>query len=586
MATSETQNNDPRRWAPLMIRLALFLIVVAAGLLIWLSSLYFTERFSQEQREVADRQLSLYSGRLIAELQRTSIVPLLLAQDKQLTNDLNSADFGRSSARLIQSNEDVGAKSIFLLDDAGRTVAASDRRELGSVVREQPYFTQALRSEDTVFTTTGIGEGAIGFYYSRKIQSDNEFIGVIVLEVDLDNLFAFWSGSNATIIVTDSEGIVILSTEHQFRNQTLEEALERQPIVNAIERAIRATGEWSNTVADAYLRGQPLYRVDATVPFQGWRMTYLTTFETVRARVNGIIALQITGLAVLIALGFYILSRRAIQQSFMFKAESEELRALNDRLSSEITQRERAERDLQVAEQSLAQSSKLAALGEMSAAVSHELNQPLAAMRTYLAGAKLLLNRKRPDEALSSFQRIDDLIERMGAITKQLKSYARKGGEDLVSVDFCAAVTSSMSMMAPQLGRSEIAIEINVPDRPIMVLADQVRLEQVIVNLMRNGLDATKGQDDRQLSVTLTSGPMATLVVQDNGVGIDDLDSLFEPFYTTKQPGEGVGLGLAISSGIAKDLGGRLFARNLPDGGAAFEFQLPQLNTGAAKAAE
>ncbi len=95
-----------------------------------------------------------------------------------------------------------------------------------------------------------------------------------------------------------------------------------------------------------------------------------------------------------------------------------------------------------MAEQTLAQSSKLAALGEMSAAVSHELNQPLAAMKTYLAGARLLLQRNRPDEALSSFQRIDDLIERMGAITRQLKSYARKGGRRISACKYgrCAGL--------------------------------------------------------------------------------------------------------------------------------------------------
>lgn len=577
---------NERSWAAILSRLTILLLFVAAGLLIWLSSLYFNERFSQEKREAADRQISLFSGRLISEIQRASVVPLLLSQDQTLINALNSNDFTQSSSRLISFKEEIGVKAILLLDNEGRIVATSDRRDLGSNLRDQPYFTSAIRSDDTIFATSGIGEGAISFFYARRLDSSNVLAGVIVVEIALDQLFARWSGADSTIIVTDSESTVILSTERQFLNQTLEQALDAQPTVSAVERAIRATGEWSNVVADAYIRGQSLYRLDEKIPFQGWRMTYLSSFETVRARVNGIIALEVTGLAILMALGFYILSRRAIRQSFLFKAESEQLRALNDRLSSEITQRQRAERNLEVAEQSLAQSSKLAALGEMSAAVSHELNQPLAAMRTYLAGAKLLLQRKRPDEALTSFQRIDDLIERMGAITKQLKSYARKGGDDLVPVDFRTAVTASMSMMAPQLSRDAVEIDMQLPDDPVMVLGDQLRLEQVVVNLLRNGLDATKGRDTRSLTLTMTAGEMATLSVADNGDGIEDLDKLFEPFYTTKQPGEGVGLGLAISSGIAKDLGGRLFATNQHDGGAVFEFQLPAIDSGDIKAAE
>jgi two-component system C4-dicarboxylate transport sensor histidine kinase DctB len=297
----------------------------------------------------------------------------------------------------------------------------------------------------------------------------------------------------------------------------------------------------------------------------------------VREKVNGVLALGITALALLLALGFYFLSRRATRQSTFFKAESEELRALNDRLSTEITQRERAERNLQVAEASLEQSSKLAALGEMSAAVSHELNQPLAAMRTYLAAAKLLLSRKRSEEALSSFQRIDDLIGRMGTITQQLKSYSRKGSEDLIPVDFVSSINTSISMMAPQLGQQSVEITKSLPDTPVSVLADPVRLEQVIVNLLRNALDAMKGQTERYLQISLTAGEMATLTIQDNGPGIENLDEMFEPFFTTKKPGEGVGLGLAISSSIAQDLDGRLFARNVSPRGAVFEFQLPQI---------
>jgi two-component system C4-dicarboxylate transport sensor histidine kinase DctB len=250
---------------------------------------------------------------------------------------------------------------------------------------------------------------------------------------------------------------------------------------------------------------------------------------------------------------------------------------LNARLQREIAEREKVQKDLAVAELTLAQSSKLAALGEMSAAVSHELNQPLAAMKTYLAGARLLLQRKRPEEALSSFQRIDDLIERMGAITRQLKSYARKGGEAFEPVDLRACLSSALSMMEPQLKLRVVKITRTLPRTPVMVMADRIRLEQVIINLLRNALDATRDRSDAQIDLILSSGDVALLAVRDNGTGIVDLDNLFEPFYTTKKPGEGVGLGLAISSGIVTDLGGRLMARNAEGGGAVFEMQLPLL---------
>jgi two-component system, NtrC family, C4-dicarboxylate transport sensor histidine kinase DctB len=292
------------------------------------------------------------------------------------------------------------------------------------------------------------------------------------------------------------------------------------------------------------------------------------------------------GFAMLLALAFYLLSRRAWSQSALFQRESAELRLLNARLQREIAEREKAQKDLAVAEQTLAQSSKLAILGEMSASVSHELNQPLAAMKTYLAGARLLLQRRRPDEALSSFHRIDDLIERMGAITKQLKSYARKGGEAFEPVDLRACLSSALAMMEPQFKARSVRITRSLPRQPVMVQVDRLRLEQVIINLLRNAVDATKGTATPQIELMLSQGETAMLTVRDNGHGIDDIEKMFEPFYTTKAPGEGVGLGLAISSGIVNDLGGRLTARNGDGGGAVFELQLPLWGEASAQAAE
>jgi two-component system C4-dicarboxylate transport sensor histidine kinase DctB len=574
---SERSNDPSRRWPNFIVRLGVILLISSSVIIILLSNLYLTQNYSQAKRSEAERELSLYSGRLISELQRVSVVPLLLSRDTGLISDINTKDYQLTSQRLITFSDEIRVKSITLLERFGRIVASSDRTDLGQNLRDQNFFFNAMRQSGTVFTISDNEKGRRSFYYSRKLESQSKVLGVIVVEVALDNLFTTWSANDSTIMVTNSEGIVVLSTDQDFLNQSLETALLAQPTLTALERAIRATGDWNGTEVDAYIEDQALYRLDTAIPFQGWRLTYLTPFQSVREKVNGVLALGITALALLLALGFYFLSRRATRQSTFFKAESEELRALNDRLSTEITQRERAERNLQVAEASLEQSSKLAALGEMSAAVSHELNQPLAAMRTYLAAAKLLLSRKRSEEALSSFQRIDDLIGRMGTITQQLKSYSRKGSEDLIPVDFVSSINTSISMMAPQLGQQSVEITKSLPDTPVSVLADPVRLEQVIVNLLRNALDAMKGQTERYLQISLTAGEMATLTIQDNGPGIENLDEMFEPFFTTKKPGEGVGLGLAISSSIAQDLDGRLFARNVSPRGAVFEFQLPQI---------
>ncbi|OYX45563.1 MAG: two-component system sensor histidine kinase [Rhodobacterales bacterium 32-67-9] len=560
------------------IRLIVIAFISGAVSVIWYTNSFLTERFTETTRNRAEVRLALYTGHILSELQRTSVVPLLFARDPALITSLNSGDFSATSQRLISAQDEIGAASILLLDATGRAVAATDRTQIGSNHSTAAHFVNAQRSKDTVFTLAENPKGGYEFTYSRAVLSENRLAGVIVVGAELQKFERVWAGISESVAVVDSENRVVLTTEPRWRGQMLGDALAGRPAPSALERAFQATADWANDPPDAYVGGKAVMRNDARIPFRGWRLVSFTTYDSIREKVNTVLALEIMGFAVLLALIFYVLSRRARSQSAVFRRESAELRQLNLRLQREIAEREKVQKDLAVAEQTLAQSSKLAALGEMSAAVSHELNQPLAAMKTYLAGARLLLQRRRPEEALSSFQRIDDLIERMGAITRQLKSYARKGGEAFEAMDVRASVSSALSMMEPTLRTRSIRITRMMPRTPVMVQADKVRLEQVIINLLRNALDATKDVSEPQVEILLTVGDTATLAVRDNGHGIADLDNLFEPFYTTKKAGEGVGLGLAISSGIVKDLGGRLTARNAPGGGAVFEVQLPILS--------
>ncbi len=559
------------------VKLAIAVMIAFAIGVVLFTNQWLTERFTETTRSRAELRLALYSGNILTELQRNSVVPLLLARDPELIGALESDNFALTSQRLISFQSEIGAASILLLDSGGRAVAATNRQRIGSNHANEPFFVEAQRSKETVFSAAPREEGGFGFTYSRALVAENQIVGVIVVEVDLMKYERAWAGLQDAVAVTDSEGVVLLSTEPRWRGLPLDEAITLTEPPSRIERAFKATADWAQSPADAYVRGEAVMRTQTRIPFRGWRLATFTAYDSVRERVNGVLALEIMGFAILLALTFYVLSRRAWSQSVFFQRESAELRLLNARLQREIAERERVQKTLAVAEQTLAQSSKLAALGEMSAAVSHELNQPLAAMKTYLAGARLLLQRRRPDEALSSFQRIDDLIDRMGAITRQLKSYARKGGEAFEPVDVKQAISSALSMMEPQLKARVVKITRTLPRGPVMVMADRVRLEQVIINLLRNAIDATRGKPDPEIEILLSAGETATLAVRDNGDGIADLENLFEPFYTTKKPGEGVGLGLAISSGIVNDLGGRLTAHNGEAGGAVFEVQLPIL---------
>ena len=588
--STEAQRQTLRSF-PWRIRVILAFLIVLAGITLWLTNTVLTNRFTQTTQNRAELRLALYGGNVLSELQRNSIVPQLLARDPELIGALNSSDFSRSTQRLMSFVEEIGAASLMLLDRQGRTVASTDRNNLGKMHEHQEYYQEALSSNKTVFSVANKASGEAGFFYSRQVEFQNNAIGVVLVEVDLQKFQRAWAGISEAVLIIGSAGKIILATEPKWRGLTETTALRRQPPQNAIERAMRLTSDWTSLPADAYLQGEAVMRIEGQIPFRGWKIISFTTYASVREKVNGILALEIMVFALLFVGVFYLSNRRTALRLMFFQRESEILRDLNTRLQREISEREKMQKTLEVAEQSLAQSSKLAALGEMSAAVSHELNQPLAAMKTYLAGAALLIRRNRTDEALAAFDRIDGLIERMGAITRQLKSYARKGDVRSQPLDMSDALTSALSMMEPQLKHSNVRIRQILPDQSVLVIGDRMRIEQVLVNLLRNALDAMKSVSDPEIEVILSKGETVTLSVRDNGPGINDLDLLFEPFHTTKEPGDGVGLGLAISSGIVADFGGRITARNASDGGAVFEVTLPifdenKINTTPAEAAE
>lgn len=564
-----------RSGMPIWGKLFVGFLVLAAAASVWVLNDWLTENFTVDTRNRAELRLVLYSGNIESELQRTQVVPILLARDPALREALQSSNYVSISQVLMDVQNEVGAASIELLDTQGRVVGATDRNRLGVTRSTEPYFVEARRTNDTIFAVHERDSGGYGFGFARALRMGGLLLGVVTVEVDLAKFERAWAGFADAVALTDSEGQIILSTEPRWRGRTEEEALALRDAPSAILRALRATADWAGRGPDTFVSNVGVLRSETRVRHRGWKLISYTRFDGVREQVNGVLAIVIMGYALLLALLFYVFSRRAWSQSAAFEQESVELRKLNLRLQREIAARQKAQEDLTVAEQTLAQSSKLAVLGEMSAAVSHELNQPLAAMKTYLAGARLLLNRRRAEEALVSFQRLDDLIDRMGAITRQLKSYARKGGDAFAPLDLRDCVAEALSMMEPRLRERRVLVQRTLPNVPVMVMGDRLRLEQVIINLMRNAVDATATVNAPQISLILSQGETVILTVRDNGGGIVDIDQIFEPFYTSKRAGEGVGLGLAISSGIIADHGGRLTAQNMTEGGAAFEIVLP-----------
>src|SRR6056297_168615 len=289
-SSSQSRRSGSLSWR---VRVALVLLIAVAVATVFVTNRFLTDRFTESTRNRADLRLALYSGNLVSELRRNAIVPQLLARDPALIGALNSGDFSQSSQRLISFVDEIGAASLMLLDDEGRTVAATNRERLGEAHRSAGYFVEALRSNATVFTARREEVGSFSFSYSRRVESQGQNIGVIVVEVDLAKFERAWAGISDAVLVTNSEGEIILATEPRWRGQTVDTALEREPVDSAIERAIQATADWTALPADAYLQGEAVMRVEGRVAFRGWRIASFTTYAAVRDKVNGYIALEI-----------------------------------------------------------------------------------------------------------------------------------------------------------------------------------------------------------------------------------------------------------------------------------------------------
>jgi len=349
----------PRPVVNLRARLMLAALITIAVAVVYFSNRWLTERYTETTRNRAELRVALYSGNLISELQRNSVVPLLLSRDPALINALNTDDFSQSTARLISYREEIEAASLMLLDADGRNVASTNRETLGSQHRTEPFFVSALRSADTVFTTAQTEAGGYEFTYSRKIEDADGLVGVIVVGVDLRKFEQSWAGISDAVLVTDSESNVILSTESRWRGKPEGEALALVSAIEAIRRSVNNAENWSGLPSDVLFLGDAVMRHETRVPFQGWRIASFASYASVREKVNAVLALEIMAFAMLLSLIFYLISRRAQWRSVVFEQESAELRQLNDALQREIAGRQRAEENLQVAEQTLAQSSNL-----------------------------------------------------------------------------------------------------------------------------------------------------------------------------------------------------------------------------------
>ena len=561
---------------PITARVFLFSLSVLFVVLLVATNSFFTSKYLNDIKQEGEIRLTQNERNIVNELQKNSVIPQFLVRDQSIWNALLSNNFSSLPQMFSEFINEISIESITLMDRTGQIVAVAGKENLNVNSSNKIIFNTAISTNDTVMNIIEKDENEFGFFYSRKIENDQRVLGVLSIEVDLKKFENSWKSAGDRIFISNGEGKIVLATEPTWKGLSEDLAWKNQNSKNIIKRGYSVAKGWvDSNESDQYFNDSSFVRFNKNIPILNWKISSFENYSGVRERVNTILALEILIFLLLLVLSLYSLNRKKILRLNLFEEETIKLRELNKKLETEMEQRKRVEKNLLAVEQTLEQHSKLAALGEMSAAISHELNQPLAAMKTYLAGASLLLKRNRPQETVAALMRIDGLIHRMGEITKQLKSFARKNTESFVPLNFNDAILEAMSIMEPQLKQSGIKIDTNIPSEPVLIVGDQQRLEQVIINLIRNAIDALDDTELPSITISLYKNNSVRFSIRDNGKGINDLEKLFEPFQTSKDPGKGLGLGLAISSNIISELGGSLSGENLTPTGAEFTIKLP-----------
>ncbi|PLX33967.1 MAG: sensor histidine kinase [Hyphomicrobiales bacterium] len=537
------------------------------------------------------RRAAPYLTSLISVMERYQNLPAILSEDEQIIRAAEGTATPAISQRLARYAATTRAEAIYLMDPDGLTIAASnwDRPQtfLGQNYGFRPYFKAAMAGHPGEFFAIGATTGKPGYFVSHPVRGQTgTIIGVIAAKVDLQPLEADWQSPEGRIFIANADGVIVLAQDNGWRYRTLR-ALG-PPVRAAIARRRQFGGKRLEPLGLA--RDGRLVTIGATRYIEhtqdigrlGWKLYLLSPYENIQERRLLVIAIAAVVLSLLLALMLFRRSERTRNLLISSQKERDVLNRLNRDLAREIEERNQAEKRLQLAQKELRQSSKLAALGQLAASVNHELGQPLAAMKTYIAGGLLPRSpadegRETDSEQTALLGQLDRLVDRMSETTRQLRFFARRGGEAFADVDLADVIAGALETMRPAIQAEGVAL--NCPDagRHVLVRGGRMRLEQVLVNLIRNALDAMRSVADKQLTIRLESDEQAArIVVRDSGEGLcgDHRRQIFEPFVTTKASGEGLGLGLAISASIVKEHDGRLSARNIEGGGAEFMLEL------------
>ncbi|OAN70796.1 C4-dicarboxylate ABC transporter [Jannaschia sp. EhC01] len=553
--------------------------ILSLTAVVWFASYRY---FQSEELQRAGGRLSLYRSTVLAEVERFEHLTHVLSVDPYVIAALEDGANDLLNTRLMDFAQAAGLDAIFLMDVDGLTTAASNADTEGTFVGQtyafRPYFQAALDGETGRFYGIGATTGLPGYFIADPVRdAGGRVIGVVAIKINLLPFEASWRDAGEEVMLADAQGVVLLASDPAWRYRTLAPLTEADR--HLIQQARQFTGQpldlldWNVSGDRATILGaERLHVATEDLPF-GWQLHYLASDEAMVTRAS----LAAGAVLVLAALGLIVaqLQRARRLGAALRRSEAEEadLRQANERLATEIEDRRRAERRLRETKEELERASRLAALGQLAASVTHELGQPIAAMRNHLTAHEIT---HHGDTRLTRF--MGDLVDRMEGITRQLKFFARSDTEPFEQVDLRECVAAVVALVRPSADVADVEIDYVAPAYPVLARGSRLRLEQVLTNLFRNGIDAMEDAQDRRLTVRLgveDGGVWVDVADLGHGLGEASLAQLSEPFYTTRESGQGMGLGLAISTGILADHGGHLDARDGVAGGTVFRIVLP-----------
>ena len=584
------------RW---LVRGVIAVALVAAAS--WLGYAVAFQRGLDHLRAAAQQRLAVEAARLDGHLSRFEYLPSLLETSPSVFRLLGSpsdAALRQSVSQYLKSiNLLAGADNLYVLGVSGETLAAADFDQPGTPFGEnlsyRPYVSEALSKGRGAFFGVGITSARAGYYLSYALKEGGETKGVATVKVNLDSFERGWRDIDSDILLLDDRQVAILSSRDTWRFRPMEplslqmrdEISRSKPYGNHELTPLGWTfaAQFSDGSARVTADNRTAYTVsERTINHGLWKLVLLDDEAPIRQ--TAFIIGAMSGLASIVALlaaGLVEQRRRAIKQRLANQAA---LQAANDMLEIRVQERTA---ELRATQDELVHAGKLAALGQMSAGMVHELNQPLAALQTAADNAILLVDRGSIGDARGNLTRIGELIRRLGRLTGQLRVFAYKSSSPLDVVSIEQAVAESLKIVAARVKEGGVDVSTDI-DASLCVVADQTRLEQLLCNIVANALDAVESVEQKSILIRATGEGGQTarcrIAISNSGPAIacDVLQRMFEPFVTTKPAGKGLGLGLMLSNHIARSFGGELRARNLMPSGAEFVVILPLAGTSEA----